>query len=72
MIRIKQKLFLKYQKLKSSNKHGLTSFDSQSTLCILENKAILLTDGTTEETHQLQDFCNIFIDLSATFYITPS
>lgn len=51
---------------------GLASLDSQSTFCISENKAILLIDDTTEETHQLQDFCNIFTDPLDTYYITLS
>lgn len=44
---IKQELFLTYQKLKSSNKHGLNFFWlSVHILHLIENKAILLTDGT--------------------------
>lgn len=61
---IKYELFLKYQKLKSSNKDGFNFLlFSLHILCLIDRKRHPPHSWhSTEETHQLQDFCNRFTD----------
>lgn len=67
---IKYELFLKYQKLKSSNKDGFIFLSfSVHILCLIEKKkGIVLIHGTV----QLQNFCNGFTDHFYPFLILHS